>query len=450
MYRLITILILSGGILLQVSAQEPGSFSQYETETYRYYLEGNWDGLIRTGKEAIREGMDYYYLRMRMGIAYYSKKNYRRAAHHFTRALQLNHQDPAALEYLYYCRVYTGQQDQAALLRKQFRGDLALKLPSPGPAFFDRAGLEYLYCQGLNRDIVNNPLDHISPAAPGVQYITTGFSNVSLSLSNAIAPGISLDHAYTGLAKNNLYYYFDGINRYYTTGQQVRQHQYYFSPRFTTASGLQFIPVFHLVRLRYQVFVDSGTGYQGGSGMTLDFTEPDHFFLTGLALVQRIGPVDLHLGGYYSDLNHTKQLQNRIGLTWYPLGNLNLYAGGFANSLYETGTGEGVLRLIPEILIGFSMAEKAWIELGASAGEMENYTENFGAIIYNSYGEMPGKKARLSVSVPVSKKGSMLYLGGLWSAYRSWFMPFDPVLADPGHAITYQTFSIYGGISWKF
>jgi len=445
----ITIFMLLLGISRQGVAQEQGSFSRYDSETYRYYLEQKWDSLIHTGKEALRDEIDYYYLRMRLGIAYYSKRNYRKAATHFTRALEWNHQDPAALEYLYYCRIYAGQKEQADLLRKRFRGDLALKMPPPQPAFFGMSGIEYLYSHNLNREILENPDEFVSAPVPGVRYITSGFSNISASLSNAIAPGISLEHAYTFLSKKNLYDYFDGISRYMTTAQQVRQHQYYLSPRLTTLSGLTLIPAFHVIRLRYQVFADAGTGYQGGNNMILVFQEKTDF-LAGLALKQRIGPVDIHLGGYFTELNDMEQIQSRTGLTWYPLGNLNFYAGGFANSLYRIGTGEGTLNFIPEILIGFSIAEKVWIELNASSGEMDQYVENYGAIIYNSYGENPGKKAGLSVSVPVSKTGSMLYLGGRWAEYRSRFIPFDPGLVDQGNAITYHTISIYGGLSWKF
>jgi len=449
MYRLITILILSLCIIRETGAQEQGSFNRFDTETYRFYLEEKWDSLIHTGKEALGEGLDYYYLRMRLGIAYYNHKNYRRAAKHFTTALQLSHLDPVALEYLYYSRLYAGQEQQAALLRRQFKGDLALKLPPPGSAFFNKAGLEYSYFRGLNQDIADNMTDYIPEDNAGIQYVARRFSNVAFTLTNAIGPGVTLEHAYTFLSKENLYFYNDGTYRYGVSDQQVRQHQYYLSPRFTTASGFKFIPVFHLIHLRFQVFTQSGSGYQGGSSLVPDFNERNDF-LTGLALSKGIGTVDLHLEGFYTALNDAKQVQNRIGFTWYPLGNLNLYTGGYVNSRYDLSNGKGVFRIIPELLIGFTIREKVWIDLNAAAGEMENYAENYGSIIYNSYSEVVEKKARFSVSVPVSKKGSIFYLGGQWAGYRSEFRSFLTGQTIPLNPLSYQTITIYGGLSWKF
>ena len=450
MYRLGMILILLFSCFFrEIHAQEQASFSRFDSETYRFYLEEKWDSLIHTGKKAIQEEIDYYYLRMRLGIAYYSRKNYRKAAHHFSRALQLNHQDPVALEYLYYCRNYAGQEEQADLLRKQFRGNLALKLPPQKPAFFDQAGVEYSYLYGLNQDIADHPVDHFPAYEPGVQYLARRFTNVSFSLANAIAPGITLQHVYTFLSKENLYFYNDGTYTCIVPDQQVRQHQYYLSPRFTTPSGFQIIPVFHLLHLRFQVPAQSSTGYQGGSGLSLVIKERNDF-LAGLAFSKGAGPLDIHLEGYYAGLNDAQQVQNRIGLTWYPLGNLNLYAGGYLNSQYEFSNGEGVFRIIPKLLAGFAIREKVWIDLNAAAGEMTNYAENYGAIIYNSYSEVIEKKIGLSLSVPVSKKGSVFYLGGQWAGYRSELYSFLIDQTGSLNALTYQTITIYGGLSWKF
>ena len=79
-----------------------------------------------------------------------------------------------------------------------------------------------------------------------------------------------------------------------------------------------------------------------------------------------------------------------------------------------------------------------------------NYMEGNGMIIYNSFEEVIEKKARLSISLPVSEKGSLLYLGGKWSANRSYFSAADPFDSGPESIISYNALSIFGGLSWKF
>jgi hypothetical protein len=76
----------------------------------------------------LRHHIDYYYLRMRMGIAWYQKKGYRIAEPHFIRALKFNSSDDVAKEYLYYCYTYSGQYDYAGKLSATFSAALTKKL----------------------------------------------------------------------------------------------------------------------------------------------------------------------------------------------------------------------------------------------------------------------------------------------------------------------------------
>lgn len=447
MYRLITGIGILFCFMTGSNAQEEVDFNRVNAETYRLYLEQEWDSLIDLGKEAIRQDMDYYYLRMRLGIACYTKKNYRKASSHFSVALEQNQGDPVAMEYLYYSRLLAGQYEQASLIRDQFKGDLALKMPAADSKFAEKISAGYLYSQGIDPE--DFPLTFIS--YPGVQYATLHFSNTSLALVNRLSPGVSLAHGFNLLSKTNGYLSFDGLYGHYTLEQKVKQVQYYISPHFTSPGGSVWMPVVHILSIRHQDFVLYGTGYQGGSGTySLEyFRETD--FISGLGYKTGIGPVNLHLGVYYSSLNHKRQLQNRVGLTWFPLGNLNFYAGGYLNTQYEYPKGqEGVVRIIPEAHLGFAISEKVWFDLNAATGEMTNYLEGNGSIVYNSYSEYIDRKIQFTLSIPVSKKGSLLYLGGRWTASRSEYYPLDPEAPGDLNTITYNSLSIYGGISWKF
>ena len=59
-----------------VHAQDKPDFISVDSTTYKYYNSGNWDKLIETGKDAIASGIDYKFLRQRLGYAYFSKGNY--------------------------------------------------------------------------------------------------------------------------------------------------------------------------------------------------------------------------------------------------------------------------------------------------------------------------------------------------------------------------------------
>ena len=450
MYRLINSI---GLLLLMISgvwAQESMDFNRINTETYRLFLAGEWDSVITIWKIAEKQDVDFYYLRMRVGIAHYNQQRYRQASAHFKRALELSHADPGALEYLYYSLLFSGQADRAALVRKDFKGDLALKLPPEKGKFLDRFGVEYLYNRGLNKELLSNPDVLFSDLPLRVQYLTRSYSNASISLSNSVVPGIRLNHAYTYLTKTSFMYYNDGFYDFQMEDQHVYQHQYYFSPSLTTSSGFTFEPAFHLLSINFEAPLDANQGYQGGSAQPTIGYKHDLESVSGLSISLSVGNLDLHLGGWYATLNRRRQVQNRLGFTWYPSGNLDLYLGAHLNSQYEISDSADIIRFVPEVHAGLSIAGKLWVTVNTSIGDMKNYLEQNGAIVYNSFSDVIQTKAGLTLSVPVTEKGSLIYLGGRWTMHESRSYDFGRTLNEITNPISYHSLAIYGGISWKF
>ena len=70
-------------------AQQPLSLISVDAQTYSLWQKKDWNGLIAAGKKALKADIDFYYLRVRMGIAYYEKKNYHMALLHFEKAYKL-------------------------------------------------------------------------------------------------------------------------------------------------------------------------------------------------------------------------------------------------------------------------------------------------------------------------------------------------------------------------
>ena len=114
--------------VIRANAQDTINSATVEQKSYQLYLDKKWPELIKFGNKAVDLGYDYFYLQMRIGIAYYEKKNYSYAEGHFKKALGFNSADDLALEYLYYCYIFKGRYDEARLLSKQFNDTLAKKI----------------------------------------------------------------------------------------------------------------------------------------------------------------------------------------------------------------------------------------------------------------------------------------------------------------------------------
>lgn len=449
MYRLIIILSL----ILLFRAGNSQDFKTVDLETYKLYMEQDWDKLIKAGKDGLKQDIDYYYLRMRIGIAYYETQNYKASQTHFRKALEFNEGDPIASEYLYYAYLFAGQTEQAGILAKDFSPSLMDKInPTPGK-IVDRLALEYLYNFNDTKDLLADPDQYFSGLPPGYQLVTLNYSNLNVMLHHVLSPGITLTHAYTYLNKTNYYYYDDGLSRFGIDGQKVFQNQYFISPAFTTKRGLTIAPSFHYLRIRFQApYIVSGGGGSGpgGGGSSIQYSDLfSNQYVVGLSLSKFVDRFAIRLGGIYSSINDASQVTGMAGLTWYPKGNLDLYLGTSLNVHTGTTEQETTFELIPEFLFGFGIASRVWMEFTGSYGDMKNYTEGNGYIVYNGVDWMR-YKAMATILIPITSRGSSVYLGTRFAESESIFMPFDPSSAQDLNSIISNSISIFGGLSWKF
>ncbi len=423
------------------------SFIKIDSATYKQYLAGDWSELIREGKQAIRQDVDYYYLRMRLGIAYYEQKKFRAATGHFKKALEFNQDDPVAREYLYYSFLFSGQSERARVYRDSFTGKLSEKFPPENTKFVDAISAEYLYSKAQNDDIVNRAEQYFEGFTSGYQVLTRQYYNLNFNMVHRIKPSVSIVQAYTYLNKDNFMYYHDGLAVTIVNPLKIKQHQYYLSPTFTSASGFSVSPYFHFLSIGYQVVGSGGNGFGSGSQVSM-VDKKTSAFAGGLALSQVAGPMNITLGGNYSNFNSTQQVLVRGGFSWYLKGNLDLYIGAYLNT--QVGITENSIgyEVIPEYLFGARIISRIWIEVFGSHGDMLNYLEGNGYIAYNGLDKMK-HKVSTNLVYPITDKGSRIYLGARWIQYQSSFTPFDTGIEQIVNPLTYNSLSIFGGISWR-
>lgn len=443
----LTIIIILSFLTWQVSSQDYNNFNIVDKETYRLYFEKKWDSLISKGNQAIKSGLDYYYLRMRLGIAYYEKENYIKASKHFKRALQFNNGDPVALEYLYYSFLFAGKEDRARFISKDFNNTLKEKTGTSSNQFVKQLNTEYLYHNGMNEEIISNPGYYFPVDLQGYQVVTRSFSNFSLAVSHPLGHRFSVFHGYTYLQKTNLYHYNDGIYIVNDPDYTVRQHQYYITLNTTLQDGWRASPSFHLLSTDYPLINSISTGSPGGPRVNYINTN-DYGLVTGISLSKSAGIIDIRFAMHYTYLNDTEHVQDLLGFTIFPLGNLNFYIGGNISSNIELANDPDIDPVM-NVFFGFSVYEKLWLEFSGTTGKIQNFTENNGYYVYNSLDAIK-LTGNMNILIPVTEKGSSVYFGSKIAGHESQSFSFTELINNQTNKINYNSFSIYGGVSWKF
>lgn len=440
---IITIVLFSPWL---ASTQDYNNFYTVDKETYQLFVDKDWDLLVAKGNLAIKNGLDYYFLRMRLGIAYYEKNNYIKASRHFKKALEFNEGDPVALEYLYYACLFTGKEARASLLSKDFNDTLREKTGTSVKKIVSNVNAEYLYNNSLTDKIISNPDEYFPEEFLGYQIVTRNFHNFNLSASHPVGHIFNLFHGYTYLHKTNFYHYNDGINIVNNPEYAVRQHQYYITLNTTFRGNWEISPSIHILTSYYPLISSISTGGPGSQRVNY-ITGNDYGLVTGLSVLKSAGLIDIRFASHYTYLNDKEHIQDLLGFTFFPLGNLNLYMGGDIASNVELISNTKIQPVF-NLFLGFSLFGKIWMEFSGTTGKMENFSESNGYYVYNSLDAIL-QKGNVNVLIPITQKGSSIYLGSKVARYESHLYSFTESADNQSNKIHYNNFSIYGGISWK-
>jgi len=344
MHRLVIIIIIVL-IAFDLQGQTEKDFAYYNNETYQLYLNKNWNDLIILAKESIKDGHDFYYMRMRIGIAHYESGNYVAAIRHFKKAQSFDENNPVVKEYLYFAHFYMGRLMEA---KKYYNYD-GLK-----NRFFNSIYFE----PGIK--IANGNV-----STGDIRYVFTG-------LNHELGPHINLFHGYQRLGAD-LETLIEvpgngGGPRFYKYGYTIIQNEYYAAATILLTKGFFLTPAYHVQSV-------STTGY---SAINRVFSGQVSTYLGRFKIY----------GGYgYSEINDQNQWQITGGIVYYPLGNTKLSL----NSEITNHQQDEKQSTITRNEISVKLFPKTWINGSLSYGKMVNYSELNGYTVYNQLDIMKSK-----------------------------------------------------------
>jgi len=299
------------------NAQAELNFKTVEDSTYSLYLKKDWKQLQKFGRLAIKNKIDYFYLRERLGIAYYEQKKYQLAVPQFEKAMKLNSYDELLQEYLFYGYAFDNRYDEALHFSKKFSKELQVKTNATKPAPINLAQLDFT---------VKMP-DNSNLAMP---YYFFG-----LGFNHRITKGYSVFHAYSFSRQK---YAIAGLRN---TEGIYDQHRYYMSTNIPLGKGF-------LLNTGFSFLVD-----QYKDTIFYPLPPPPHrppppqprtrnyLSFIGSLNVSKIFPyAKLDLTNAFSNLDTTYQLEHTLGATVYPLANRKLSIGGafilYTSDYYKT------------------------------------------------------------------------------------------------------------------
>ena len=392
-YRRIIILLFIF-TLGKTYAQDTLNTAFVEKQSHQLYIDKNWNELISFSNKAIKKDFDYYYLRLRLGIAYYEKKKYLFATKQFQKALTFYSGDNLSKEYLYYCYIYSGRYVDARVLSKSFDTELIAKtgidkisslaliqmsggVKQPSSSYLENPHLEQLNNIRNNDSITVNKTDSI-------HYSTAKYFQVALG--HYVKNRIYLFHAFTYFNQESSHYNhgfktFDlhdpppfpvnSTNHFSApiinnNDDITNQYQYYLGANIPLKKNWSISPAVHYIssnilhKTENTVFGTIIGHPPMGPPTVLEVpfnpkllssqsTSHSSYFVEAFTLSKYISNLSLALGNTFSNINNTKRVQSTLSISYAPFGNNQLVIGCDAHYVYTIDSAEGRAAISPYI-----------------------------------------------------------------------------------------------------
>ncbi|MEI7661592.1 MAG: hypothetical protein WCK34_05330 [Bacteroidota bacterium] len=415
--------ILASFIYTPMMAARNLDFATIDLLTYRCFQEKKWDSVIIVGKQALRQNIDYYYLRARMGISYFERTQYIPAIIHLKKAWQFNSGDPVIGRYLYQAYYYSNRHDEARLLRSATAPeDRAAALETHG--FLEEVHFEGGYSISSDKSPSNlgTMMEKDSIYGERDLYGNSYYANLGLKLKISNRVGLSFAYNHLNFTKTKYIQYIRnedhlqsisdsswGRNYNYTFPwvthdtsfiYHVTQNEACISAPISLPWGIRITPAFHWIRVGYNM-VNPGyrrdtvrdtafyTAYDN-TYHTFPFTRLNYSFdrkdktidnfVAALRISKDFRRFTFALSGSWSNLNGKTQKQAAIAVTYYPLGNFNLYGTSSATGFVQGTTS----RLLLNQVLGVKITRWMWGEANFYYGDYTNANIFNGSVVYNN------------------------------------------------------------------
>ncbi len=293
-----------------LTAQDNLNFFDVDSKSYQFYEAKNWQELVTLTDKAVAQKLDYYYLRMRAGIANYEMGNYVKAQKHFEKALAFNSGDELAMEYIYYCYIYLGRNDEARLFSKLFSSDLAKKIGTD-----KQSAIGFILFEGGAKIADSTSYYDVVKKTQSNYYNPATY--IQLGLQHYIKNRFSLFHAFTFYGQTN----FIG---------ELKQTQYYLKSSIPLKNNWSISPAFHAIHIKFtsEIFpLPTNTANPSPPPKSETVIYTANYFVGAFSVQKTIDKFVFSVGNTMSNMSDITQIIHSGFVSYSVFGNSKLVLG---------------------------------------------------------------------------------------------------------------------------
>lgn len=372
-------------ILFTASMHAQNNFIALDKKTYDYYIRGDYENLNKTADTMLSRGMDYYYLRMRLGLLSFNKQLYSSSLEHFTKAAEFNSIDTLPMVYIYYSYLYSGRKADANLYLESI------------PAVKKSSSLKSVKISGFSDIFVGSSISANDVTLYRINRLYYEAVKSSISINAGFEGWISGRFkglfAFTNYHKTGTVYSsadISGKNLNFTQNQVYARLSGFLFP------GWEFTGFSHVA-----FYKDPVTTAKAGTEDPVNESTTE--YLAGLGISKNGSKIRTGVNLSLSNFSSSYQIRGEPFLTFLPNGNLNLYSTTGGMYQYDKYWG-GTYQVNQEI--GIKLSGFLWLESGIIYGNSFLYARNQGYAMNNSF-RIPATSIYGNIIILPAKKFSI-------------------------------------------
>jgi len=471
------------------SGQQARLSPNYDSITYQQYLSSDWKALLQTGKSMLKQKQDYYYLRMRMGIAAMEIRNYSLAEHHFRKALEFNPYSQDALLFLFQTLRNNYRQLEAGALtgslseasRNQLQLPKSAKLHSlhidvgynrrSNTEGLEFEKLTYGFGQyGYERVYRNNWFTDGGAfvlARPDLM-LYAGIQLIDVEVIDRFAylvPELGLLETSQNEFGKAFYYRLESKPSMKEQAHKLTQRAVYLQLQYSPATKLRIVGNLTLqgvksdftvseettVSLSDTAFVNSlsnevqmfTANYNALTFNTVTWTNTD--FNAGINSILSIGKFQPSAGVSLGRINSIKTLQINTGLSYLPFGNAGLYLRAELFNVIHSNAN----HFAAKGKMGAKLFSRTWLEAEFLAGNLNNLSDQYGYILFN-HPEKLRSRSEVVFSFELSPELLFQLRYKLLFSERQYYSLNPETTEIENYKYPIDTQTITGGLKWHF
>jgi hypothetical protein len=377
MYRILLTLTLIL-VLFGAAISQPFRFHA-DSMTYQLYLNKRWAPLLEETHSLLKRGIDFYYLRVRAGVAAYELKKYREAVTHLQIAYSALPGDDLVNSYYYWALKYSGQEDEASLLADQLSPSSLKETQAKKKGIINGITVETLFAWNKNyNELIAEGLSSLGGVSSFRSLVKNQTYN-GLSLDHHLFPHINVFHNFGMMTINRTLQVNSRFNLPDTQHDpSVLQYQYFLNARYCLIKGWSFSASGTYLwgkSYNYSPLLRSS----GKSDVIEDLWKIDDY-VVNLGVIKETTHLKTVFNSGYGMINRFRQYQGTLSLIFYPFGNNNFYL--VPDATFHWDEDPGKFNFVYQPRIGLKTGP-FWITGEYGYGRIKNFYSGGGQVIYN-------------------------------------------------------------------